>query len=70
MNSLVTPSITSLATPRGITPVKIQQPKTRNYRGRGMHSAPDVVESLTDWLRSCPEKDYFVAVQSDSTDSL
>lgn len=31
---------------------------------------PDPNEGLTDWLLSCPAKDYFVAVESESTESL
>jgi AbrB family looped-hinge helix DNA binding protein len=27
-------------------------------------------EGLVDWLMSCPEKDYFVPISSESTDSL
>jgi len=27
-------------------------------------------EGLVDWLLSCPEKDFFVPVESESTDSL
>lgn len=27
-------------------------------------------EGLVDWLLSCPEKDYFVAIESESTDTL
>ena len=27
-------------------------------------------EGLVDWLLSCPEKDYFVPVESESTDTL
>jgi AbrB family looped-hinge helix DNA binding protein len=31
---------------------------------------PDPNEGLTDWLLSCPAKGYFVAVESESTESL
>lgn len=27
-------------------------------------------EGLVDWLLSCPEKDFFVPIESESTDSL
>lgn len=27
-------------------------------------------EGLVDWLLSCPEKDYFVVIESESTDTL
>jgi len=27
-------------------------------------------EGVVDWLLSCPEKGFFVAIESDSTDSL
>ena len=27
-------------------------------------------QGLVDWLRSCPEKDFFVPVESESTDDL
>jgi AbrB family looped-hinge helix DNA binding protein len=27
-------------------------------------------EGLVDWLLSCPEKDFFVAIESESTDTL
>lgn len=32
--------------------------------------APPVNEGLVDWLLACPEKDFFVAIESGSTDSL
>lgn len=32
--------------------------------------APTVNEALVDWLLDCPEKGYFVPVDSESTDSL
>lgn len=31
---------------------------------------PPVNEGLVDWLLSCPEKDFFVPIESESTDSL
>jgi len=27
-------------------------------------------EGLVDWLLACPEKDFFVAIESESTDTL
>jgi len=32
--------------------------------------APTPNEGMVDWLLSCPEKGYFVAVDSESTDTL
>ena len=31
---------------------------------------PALNEGLTDWLLACPEKDYFVPIESESTDTL
>jgi len=31
---------------------------------------PPVNEGLIDWLLGCPEKGYFVAIESESTDTL
>jgi AbrB family looped-hinge helix DNA binding protein len=31
---------------------------------------PDPNEGLTDWLLACPTKDYFVAIESESTETL
>ena len=31
---------------------------------------PDSNEGLTDWLLACPAKDFFVAVESESTETL
>lgn len=38
------------------------------YRLVRCAAAPN--EGLVDWLLECPEKDFFVAVESESTDSL
>ncbi len=38
------------------------------YRLRRHVPAPN--EGLTDWLLACPEKDYFVPIESESTDTL
>jgi AbrB family looped-hinge helix DNA binding protein len=32
--------------------------------------APSPNEGLVDWLLACPEKGYFVAIESESTDTL
>lgn len=32
--------------------------------------APPENEGLVDWLRACPQKGYFVEVESESTDTL
>jgi AbrB family looped-hinge helix DNA binding protein len=39
-----------------------------DYRLRRKEPAPN--EGVVDWLLSCPEKGFFVAVESESTDSL
>jgi len=31
---------------------------------------PPANEGLVDWLLACPEKDYFVPIESESTDTL
>lgn len=31
---------------------------------------PPANEGLMDWLLACPEKDFFVPIESDSTDTL
>ena len=42
--------------------------------GRGEYrlvlTAPPRNQGLVDWLLSCPEKGYFVPIESESTDSL
>jgi len=38
------------------------------YRLVRKESAPN--EGLTDWLLACPEKDFFVPIESESTDTL
>jgi AbrB family looped-hinge helix DNA binding protein len=38
------------------------------YRLVRRQPAPN--EGLTDWLLACPEKGYFVPIESESTDSL
>lgn len=32
--------------------------------------APTPNDGVVDWLLACPEKDFFVAIESESTDSL
>ena len=38
------------------------------YRLRRVTPAPN--EGLVDWLLACPEKGYFVPIESESTDTL
>jgi len=38
------------------------------YRLTRVSSAPN--EGLVDWLLACPEKGYFVPIESESTDTL
>jgi AbrB family looped-hinge helix DNA binding protein len=38
------------------------------YRLRRVTPSPN--EGLVDWLLACPEKGYFVAIDSESTDTL
>ena len=42
--------------------------------GRGEYrltrSEPDRNEGLVDWLLACPDKGYFVPIESESTDTL
>jgi AbrB family looped-hinge helix DNA binding protein len=37
---------------------------------RLVRSAPPPNQGVVDWLLSCPEKDWFVALESESTDHL
>jgi AbrB family looped-hinge helix DNA binding protein len=37
---------------------------------RLVRRSPPANEGLVDWLLACPEKDFFVAVASESTDTL
>jgi AbrB family looped-hinge helix DNA binding protein len=32
--------------------------------------SPPMNHGLLDWLRACPEKDFFVPIESESTDTL
>ena len=38
------------------------------YRLKRLSSAPN--EGVIDWLLACPEKGYFVPIESESTDTL
>jgi AbrB family looped-hinge helix DNA binding protein len=43
----------------------------RLHRGEyRLHRMPKVNKGLVDWLLSCPEKDFFVPIESESTDAL
>lgn len=44
----------------------------REKRGvyRLVRSEPAPNEGLVEWLRACPEKDWFVPLESESTDTL
>jgi AbrB family looped-hinge helix DNA binding protein len=37
---------------------------------RLLRREPPPNEGLVDWLLACPEKDYFVPIESESTDTL
>ena len=37
---------------------------------RLVRRAPPPNQGLVDWLLACPEKDYFVPIESESTDTL
>jgi AbrB family looped-hinge helix DNA binding protein len=37
---------------------------------RLVRRAPPPNEGLVDWLLACPEKDFFVSIESESTDTL
>ena len=37
---------------------------------RLVRRAPPVNEGVVDWLTECPEKGFFVAIESESTDTL
>ena len=37
---------------------------------RLLRAAPVANEGLVDWLLACPEKGYFVPIESESTDTL
>jgi AbrB family looped-hinge helix DNA binding protein len=37
---------------------------------RLLRCQPPANEGLVNWLRACPEKDFFVSIESESTDTL
>ncbi len=47
---------------------KIERLARGDYRI--VRHTPPPNEGLTDWLLACPEKDFFVAIESESTDTL
>jgi AbrB family looped-hinge helix DNA binding protein len=55
----------------GISPgqeFEVERLDADEYRLRRVASSPN--EGLVDWLLACPQKGYFVAVDSESTDTL
>lgn len=55
----------------GIAPgqvFEIERLSRGEYRIVRRKSGPN--QGLVDWLRACPEKGYFVPIESESTDSL
>lgn len=47
---------------------EVERVDTDEYRLTRL--APPPSEGMVDWLLSCPEKGYFVAIDSESTDTL
>jgi AbrB family looped-hinge helix DNA binding protein len=47
---------------------EIQRIERGDYRLRRREPAPN--EGVVDWLLACPEKGYFVPIESESTDTL
>lgn len=47
---------------------EVERVEADEYRLTRVSPAPN--EGLVDWLLSCPDKDFFVAVDSESTDTL
>ncbi len=47
---------------------EVERVDADEYRLRRVAPAPN--EGLVDWLLECPEKGYFVPVESESTDTL
>ena len=47
---------------------EVERVDADEYRLTRLSPAPN--EGLVDWLLSCPQKGYFVAVDSESTDTL
>ena len=46
----------------------IERIERGEYRIKRKQPAPN--EGVLEWLRSCPEKDFFVPIESESTDTL
>lgn len=47
---------------------EVERVDAEEYRLRRVTPAPN--EGVVDWLLACPEKDYFVPIESESTDTL
>lgn len=47
---------------------EVERVDADEYRLRRIASAPN--EGLVDWLLACPQKGYFVRIESESTDTL
>lgn len=47
---------------------EVERVDADEYRLRRV--TPPANEGLVDWLLSCPQKGYFVAIESESTDTL
>lgn len=47
---------------------EVERVDAEEYRLRRVAASPN--EGLVDWLLDCPQKGYFVAIDSESTDTL
>lgn len=47
---------------------EVERVDAEEYRLRRVAPAPN--EGLVDWLLACPQKGYFVPIESESTDTL
>ncbi|HEX8690070.1 MAG TPA: AbrB/MazE/SpoVT family DNA-binding domain-containing protein [Solirubrobacterales bacterium] len=47
---------------------EVERVDAEEYRLRRIASAPN--QGLVDWLLACPQKGYFVPIESESTDTL
>ena len=47
---------------------EVERVDAEEYRLRRVSPAPN--EGLVDWLLACPQKGYFVPIESESTDTL
>ena len=47
---------------------EVERVDAEEYRLRRVAAAPN--EGLVDWLLACPQKGYFVAIDSESTETL